>query len=134
MVMLISGMSTLGRKARGGRAMAMPPTTMTLSRIIRVVIGRLIDSSGRLTTRTLRPVLRPRPLQLLSRRDRARLDPVGEAGRKGASQGRLRQEAGSGSRARCFRFRGQARRPVAPRHRGAGDRGDERLADRKSVV
>src|SRR3989454_1852305 len=47
MLMPMNGMSTFGRNASGRRFMAMPPTTMMLSRIIRVVTGRRIDRAGR---------------------------------------------------------------------------------------
>src|SRR5436309_5683946 len=98
-LMPMNGMSTLGRNASGRRFMAMPPTTMMLSRIIRVVTGRLIDRAGRLMRGSLRVFQRAPEDRLrqetgpeLRRRGRAlrRLDDgpaTGRSGRGGAGAG-----------------------------------------------
>src|SRR5438552_10186062 len=110
-VMPMNGMSTLGRNASGRRFMAMPPTTMTLSRIIRVVTGRRIDRAGRFMRGSLLAFER-------------------------AAEDRLRQEAGPELRRR----RGALRRPLralgaaggglGPAGAGEGDPIEERVDHR----
>src|SRR6267143_7289905 len=114
MVMPMNGMSTFGRNASGRRAMAMPPTTMMLSRIIRVVTGRRIERAGRFMRGSL-PAFQRTP------------------------EGRLRQEAGPVLRRPCLRLLCWRRRPFAFGRRlsrgGAGEghaieeRGDDRDDD-----
>src|SRR2546428_877168 len=110
-LMPMNGMSTFGRNASGSRFMAMPPTTMMLSRIIRVVTGRRIDRAGRFMRGSLLAFER-------------------------ASEDRLRQEAGPELRRRRSALRRPMRAPGATgrglRRAGAGEGHpvEERVDDR----
>src|SRR6266700_6346946 len=103
-LMPMNGMSTFGRNASGSRFMAMPPTTMMLSRIIRVVTGRRIDRAGRFM---------PGSLLAFER----------------ASEDRLRQEAGPELRRR----RRALRRPPRARGAAGGGLGRADAGERHPV-